>query len=329
MGKSKSKGFSLFTPLVGTAVVVMTILIASSIVQNDVRISRSITMSYITSSQGISAKLITAAIELHMLETMREFTIGRGGQIATTRTAICAEGDGKGCTMGLEQDIISNPSGLTGLEIDLMAGEGIFKGIFESIELISGYEIADSNKIVDVQKALLYLRTRADSIAKAGWETPASGCAKGKYKVSLLKNVLESFDASPPLPLNPAFSVTFKEKGNEKNKLTISIATSTVYITEDCILDFVIAHEKKFDEIARNMAYNSITVPKTGIGHVADKAYFCVDNNMEYRLVSTWKLSTGEFFVLDYETSGYVTATEIYDMWTSGSVQGADLTRCQ
>jgi len=56
------KGFSLFTPLVGTAIVVITIMIVSTMIQNDVRFSRSITSSYVVSSQTTVSRAISADI---------------------------------------------------------------------------------------------------------------------------------------------------------------------------------------------------------------------------------------------------------------------------
>jgi hypothetical protein len=72
--KSSSKGFNLFTPLVGTALVIMAIVIAAGMVQNDVRIARTLTSSYEISSQSITAKLIKATAEVKMLENMERIT---------------------------------------------------------------------------------------------------------------------------------------------------------------------------------------------------------------------------------------------------------------
>lgn len=67
--KNSSRGFNLFTPLVGTALVMTAIVIASGMVQNDIRISKTISASYEVSSQGMIAKLIRASAEMQIIES--------------------------------------------------------------------------------------------------------------------------------------------------------------------------------------------------------------------------------------------------------------------
>lgn len=64
------KGFSVFTPMVGTAIVVITIMIASTIIQNDIRFSRAITSSYLLSSQTTVGRSVSTDIGSLMLSNM-------------------------------------------------------------------------------------------------------------------------------------------------------------------------------------------------------------------------------------------------------------------
>lgn len=70
--RSGDKGFSLFTPLVGTAVVIIAILVAVVMIQNDIRMSRSLSNSYEASSQSLNAKLIRSAAEAKLISNARK-----------------------------------------------------------------------------------------------------------------------------------------------------------------------------------------------------------------------------------------------------------------
>lgn len=60
MGKEK-KGFSLFTPLIGTTVIIIAIMVSAVIVQNDVRLSRSLSNSFKEANQEVAARTIKAS----------------------------------------------------------------------------------------------------------------------------------------------------------------------------------------------------------------------------------------------------------------------------
>lgn len=66
--QNSKKGFSLFTPLIGSTVIVIAVMLSAVMIQNDVRISRAIISSFEQSNQEISAKLIKASTEIQMLE---------------------------------------------------------------------------------------------------------------------------------------------------------------------------------------------------------------------------------------------------------------------
>src|SRR3989344_1793240 len=75
-----SRGFSLFTPLIGTSMVIMAILISAALVQNDSRLSRGLSASYEVTSQGTVAKLIQAAASVQMVENMQKLVDTRVNQ---------------------------------------------------------------------------------------------------------------------------------------------------------------------------------------------------------------------------------------------------------
>ena len=57
-----SKGFSLFTPLVGTVLILMTIFLSVVMVQNDVAIARGLSSAYVNSAQEITVRQVQAVM---------------------------------------------------------------------------------------------------------------------------------------------------------------------------------------------------------------------------------------------------------------------------
>ncbi len=61
--RKRNRGFSLFTPLVGTTMVILAILAASMMAENDLRTSRALAGSSITSTDYINIKVVKANVE--------------------------------------------------------------------------------------------------------------------------------------------------------------------------------------------------------------------------------------------------------------------------
>ena len=70
MGREK-KGFSLFTPLIGTTVIVIAIMISSVMIQNDIKMSRAISSSYQQNAQELDAQLIIAASSIALFNSFK------------------------------------------------------------------------------------------------------------------------------------------------------------------------------------------------------------------------------------------------------------------
>jgi|GEM_PF-3564469 len=66
------KGFSLFTPLIGTTIIVIAAMLSAMMLQNDVRISRTLSESFEQTNQGNAAKLIKATAEVEVAKTTDE-----------------------------------------------------------------------------------------------------------------------------------------------------------------------------------------------------------------------------------------------------------------
>ncbi len=60
----REKGFSLFTPLIGTTIIVIAAVVSAMMLQNDVRISRALSDSFEQANQQNAAKLVKATAEV-------------------------------------------------------------------------------------------------------------------------------------------------------------------------------------------------------------------------------------------------------------------------
>jgi len=126
--ENSSRGFSLFTPLVGTSIVIMAILISAGMIQNDIRISRTISSSYEVSSQGNVAKLIRASADMYILSKMEE----------TTYSALSIPFE---CVPDCATEIDNRLTGIGTPSVysELVSTTGIFNGMVSSIEnILSG-----------------------------------------------------------------------------------------------------------------------------------------------------------------------------------------------
>ena len=122
------KGFSLFTPLIGTTVIVIAIMLSAVMIQNDIRISRAITSSYEQSSQEITSRLIiasvTSGIDKGIKETVKDyFSTNRvfDGSFACTN-----------CESKMRTDLAR--------ELNAHLKSGVYTEIFNEIEKVSNYE---------------------------------------------------------------------------------------------------------------------------------------------------------------------------------------------
>ncbi|GEM_PF-5529769 len=66
------KGFSLFTPLVGTTLIILAISLATMMVQNDIRASRSLSFSSIVTRDYVQAKIVKATYDVGMISVLKE-----------------------------------------------------------------------------------------------------------------------------------------------------------------------------------------------------------------------------------------------------------------
>ena len=70
--KGNSKGFNLFTPLVGTSVIIISILISITMIQNSINISEGVSKSYTSSQQVTGSQLIETSASVQIMDNVEK-----------------------------------------------------------------------------------------------------------------------------------------------------------------------------------------------------------------------------------------------------------------
>lgn len=140
--KSGDKGFSLFTPLVGTAVVIISIMVAVVMIQNDIRMSRSLSNSYESSSQSLNAKMIKSTAEAELIDNARDAiyeTLEGGIEVE------CEEN----CLSKIKKKVRKEVSANVNDEVE------IYSGVTNSIAQVTDYGFYDPDSKQDVPSSAI------------------------------------------------------------------------------------------------------------------------------------------------------------------------------
>lgn len=208
----KAKGFSLFTPLVGTTVVAIAILLAAVMIQNDIRISRGLSSSYEVSSQAIAGKLIRAAAGMQILQNI-EKNINKyldGSHIFTCSSAGECENDAKKPFKDEGGDI----------ESEMRGADGIYHGVVRNIEIVTNYEPSGTCTTFiecgdDFDCCISEALKGPPPISVIETDFIVGGPDEGKYIVLI--------DADSLDEISSALSVEFQSKTNPSDRVTLSI----------------------------------------------------------------------------------------------------------
>ena len=132
VAESKRKGFSLFTPLIGTTVVVISILVSTMVLQNDIKISRAISFSFQQYDKELDAQLIRASASIHLLNSLRGFEENyTEGKYFSGGTVKIECSNKLSCKNKLEANFKT--------KLEEYGKTSLFSGLLNSIEAISGY----------------------------------------------------------------------------------------------------------------------------------------------------------------------------------------------
>ncbi len=226
--KSSSRGFNLFTPLVGTALVIMAILIATGMVQNDVRISRTITSSYEISSQSIAAKSIRAAAEVRIISNvenaLNKLLAGDYGsefEITCSTESNCIDG---------AKAVFTNPHG-TFMTVMTTGADGMYNGVIDSINTVSGYTTSATDS--DLSAALA-------TVSNAGKSVVSVDFPDDFVEVTINEMNIQTYAGD-------ALKISFQDA--QQNKMVVSIVPQSFsYRTTEPILKMIKATAEAFKD---------------------------------------------------------------------------------
>ncbi|MEM4221888.1 MAG: hypothetical protein QW097_00445 [archaeon] len=183
------RGFSLFSALIGTLLVLIASFTAVVVVENNVRVSKSLINFQENSFQSNSAKMIKATVESHIYAQIEN-------AMASNFTLDLSMYDS---SESLKSRILKK------LENDLTLGEeGIYEGMGTSVESATEYS---------PEYPTNFYNQLSDALGKIK-PIKLSCTQEGKIKIEIDGKEFRGKDI---------FKVTFKNKNNEKDKLTIFI----------------------------------------------------------------------------------------------------------
>jgi hypothetical protein len=302
MIKSKSsRGFSLFTPLVGTSLVIMAIIIAAGMVQNDVRISRTLTSSYEVSSQSMVAKLIKASAEVQMISNMENITYEMLSIPFECTTASSVFTD-EGCDNKIEERLVETDKRIIPSVYDsLISYGGIFENIVESIDTIlsgSGTNYMSLEDASDVQNRFSDLITELDEPFTIGYIN------EGRYYIRINSERFNEND----------FIVEFYDRYT-RDSLKITIAPHDfAFITENPLQKLITAEKEIFlkgdygdtDDIVERLGEELEDVEKYFVG-----AWLAEDGSNKRIKMEFYKGSGEDTFEIIFQTSDFDLEYEI------------------
>jgi len=260
---ASSKGFSLFTPLVGTAIVIIAILIANGMIQNDARISKSLVASYEISSQSTVAKLIKATAEVQILSNIDKAIY----DILSNDAEFIVSCDSELTCISEMTDVFTKSN--HAFMIRMTTGShGLYGGVIGSVNMVTAYSTSISDQ--DLSDCL-------KEIADAGESAVIVTFDSGRLNVTI--NSAELKSTCPEVLIIP-----FED--DKGNKMAVSIIPDEFsYVTKEPIKEWI-------DESASAFASMTDSDP----GSVGDDRKGCyIDGNNKAARI-TWNLDNGKEF---------------------------------
>jgi hypothetical protein len=280
MTKSRgSRGFNLFTPLVGTALVVTAILISTGMIQNDVRMSRTLISSYEISSQSTTAKLIKATVEVKMMENIedaiyavledgRNFVISCSGEVECRQKVL---------------DVLNNPHNTFMTKMTTEAG-GLYNGVVDSVNIVTEYK-AGFNE--DELSAIL------EEISNHGSVVLVESTVDGRINVTINSVLIQQYGADN-------LQVPFSHGDNWMN---ISIVPGEFsYITKEPIYNMIKSSAGEFDGMGGLLDLPNINTRLRNEfpGYFTGVVSICALGGGDKRLSVGWDFGGGKTFVLTF-----------------------------
>jgi len=260
---ASSKGFSLFTPLVGTAIVVIAILIANGMIQNDARISKSLVASYEISSQSTVAKLIKATAEVQILSNIETAIY----DILTNDAEFAVTCDSESACISEMTDVFTEPN--HALKTRMTTGaHGLYGGVIGSVNMVTAYSTSVSDQ--DLSDCLKKIADAKESAVIVTFDN-------GHLNVTI--NSAELKSTCPEVLIIP-----FED--DKGNKMAVSIIPDEFsYVTKEPIKEWI-------DESASAFA----AMADSDLGSVGDDRKGCYIDGDNKAARITWNLDNGKEF---------------------------------
>ena len=280
--KSSSKGFNLFTPLVGTALVIMAILIATGMMQNDVRISRTIISSYEISSQSIAAKAIKAATEVRIISNIESALYKLlNGEYGSEFEITCS--NEAGCISAVES-VFTNPHG-TFMTVMTTGADGMYNGVIDSINTVSGY-----------------ITSATDSDLSAALAT-VSNAGKSVVTVEFPNDFVEAMINEKDIQTYAGNALRISFQDAQQNRMVVSIVPQNfTYRTTEPILKMIKATAEAFKDGLSKDTFEKRTGADLTIWPYYKDYDSCFDSSKK-RVKTEWKLDNGDVFKLTFKTT--------------------------
>lgn len=217
------KAFSVFTPMIGTAIFMIAVLLSSVMLENDVRLSRGISSSYELSSQSITGKIIKAAASIGLISNLEELMNNELADFSVR----CSRKD----------DCISSAKGqlLNELRKKAVIGSGFYSGVTEGIEQSTSADIQFSRCEFDDE-----CKTTSCCVANALYKiingeitnpVKTEFTDDGKLSIKIDSSVIKDEG------IESAFEIKLIEKENEM--VLLLIPEDFTYTSSENILDYI------------------------------------------------------------------------------------------
>ncbi len=190
------RGFTLFAPLVGTLIILISILVASVMVLNDTETARSLSYSYETSSQSTAGVLIRSAARLQIAENIRNYFDDPNSEFFKPFEIKCTKlQDGVSCDYSQALN-----SRITKAQNDFSLSYDVtYSGVLDSIEAATDYAAVDKSKAkVDLSNGLdscfplMKVSYNNDWVTVKLNQQALAGCDVSYFTVDFVSNVDKS-----------------------------------------------------------------------------------------------------------------------------------------
>jgi hypothetical protein len=313
------RGFSLFTPLVGTALVITAIMISTVMMQNDVRTARGLSSSYELMAQSLSARMIRASAEVQIVNNIK-IGFSRFLNETNRHTNVCQ--DYTGC-LKKETERFTLPAGALRTESSGPIG-AMYDGIVMSIEVATDYIPFRCDSVDAVAKGLAppdcfienTFGTNVSNMATSNPETVTTQWCD--FDGTVCGNDLDATKYTFKLQINPdewtpeIFAIPFLTKDGE-NKISISIIPFNFsYRTKKPIGEFI---RKTIDAYSYDMG--APCAAQSSLAGSLDFLYATAqfDTSGNRSLSVTWKTDSPAYnFTLAFTTNSAFSSTTKYTL---------------